>query len=64
MDIPFEACMNMVENGAFDPTKLDRQQRAEAGTSAAASAEPTPVPVVASAPTIVEDSSRLPRTLQ
>ena len=27
MDIPFEACMNMVENGAFDHTRPDPQQR-------------------------------------
>lgn len=54
MDVPFDACMNMVENGAFDPTVPDRQQRAEggpdslreAGTPAAAPAAPEPHTVV------------------
>lgn len=31
MDVPFEACMNMVENGAFDPTRPDRQERVQGG---------------------------------
>ncbi|AYC32970.1 zonular occludens toxin [Pseudomonas cavernae] len=60
MDVEFNACMDMVENGAFDNTKPDRQQRAdgvtdslrEADTPAAASAVSVPVAVVATAPTI------------
>lgn len=57
MDIPFEACMDMVEQGAFDPTRPDFQQRAdggldslrEAGTPAAARTDSARVPVVATA---------------
>jgi hypothetical protein len=34
LDIPFEACMNMVENGAFDPTRPDQQPSADGDTDA------------------------------
>lgn len=34
MDIPFEACMDMVENGAFDNTKPDRQWASTGGPDA------------------------------
>lgn len=58
MDVPFNACMNMVQNGSFDHTKPDYQQRAEggpdalraAGTPSAAPAKPDPVPVVPARP--------------
>ena len=51
MDIPFEACMDMVENGSFDATKPDFQQRAdggpdslrESGTPVAAPSDSAPV---------------------
>lgn len=51
MDVPFDACMDMVENGSFDPTKPDRQPRPdggpdslrEAGTPAGAPAVKTAV---------------------
>lgn len=32
MDVPFDACMNMVENGAFDPTRPDPQERPDGDT--------------------------------
>lgn len=32
MDVPFDACMNMVQNGSFDHTRPDQQQRADADT--------------------------------
>lgn len=66
VDVPFDACMNMVENGAFDPTIPDRQQRAdggvdslrEAATPAAEPAAPVSGPVVTVIP-----YEREPRTL-
>lgn len=45
MDIPFDACMDMVENGSFDATKPDFQQRADGGPDALrASGTPSAAP--------------------
>ncbi len=70
MDIPFEACMNMVENGSFDPTKPDFLPRADGGPDALrASGTPVAAPAVPAEKAEgirfaqVPDTSRTSRTL-
>ncbi|MDU0530549.1 hypothetical protein Q8X23_31765, partial [Pseudomonas aeruginosa] len=71
MLISFDACMNYVENGAFDPAIPDRVVGAggfgpgegRAGTIPQAPSARPVEPVSQARVTVVPDTSRLPRTL-
>jgi hypothetical protein len=59
MDIPFEACMDMVENGYFDDTKPDRQLSAGGGPDAPRAAG-TPTAAPAGQTAAVDQPARQP----